>query len=42
MSKESQVTTGEAGQFRGLAGQLNWTSRQTRPEFKLTSKRNND
>ena len=24
MSKEAQLTTGEAWQLRGLAGQLNW------------------
>ena len=33
MSKEVQLTTGEARQLRGLAGQLNWTSSQTRPDM---------
>ena len=33
MSKEAQLTTGEARQLRGLAGQLNWTSSQTRPDM---------
>ena len=33
MSKESPLTTEEARQLRGLAGQLNWTSRQTRPDM---------
>ena len=28
-AKEAQLTTSEAQQFRGLAGQLNWTSSQT-------------
>ena len=32
MSKEAQLTTGEAWQLRGLAGQLNWTSSLTRPD----------
>ena len=31
MSKEAQLT-GEARQLRGLAGQLNWTSSQIRPD----------
>ena len=31
MSKDSPLTTDEARQLRGLAGQLNWTSNQTRP-----------
>ena len=33
MSKESPLTTKEARQLRGLAGQLNWTSSQTRPDM---------
>ena len=33
MSKESPLTTEEARQLRGLAGQLNWTSSQTRPDM---------
>ena len=33
MSKESSLNTEEAWQFRGLAGQLNWTSSQTRPDM---------
>ena len=33
MSKESPLTTQEARQLRGLAGQLNWTSSQTRPDM---------
>ena len=30
MSKESPLTTEEARQLRGLPGQLNWTSSQTK------------
>ena len=33
MSKDSRLTTDEARQLRGLAGQLNWTSNQTRPDM---------
>ena len=33
MSKDSLLTTDEAGQLRGLAGQLNWTSSQTHPDI---------
>ena len=33
MSKEAQLTTGEARQLKGLTGQLNWTSSQTRPDM---------
>ena len=33
MSKESPLTTEEARQLRGLPGQLNWTSSQTRPDM---------
>ena len=33
MSKEAQLTTCEARQLRGLPGQLNWTSSQTRPDM---------
>ena len=33
MSKESSLNTEEARQLRGLAGQLNWTSSQTRPDM---------
>ena len=33
MSKESPLTTEEARQLRGLAGQLNWASSQTRPDM---------
>ena len=33
MSKESPLTTEEAWQLRGLAGQLNCTSSQTRPDM---------
>ena len=33
MSKEAQLTAGEAWQLRGLAGQLNWTSSQTCPDL---------
>ena len=33
VSKESPLTTEEARQLRGLAGQLNWTSSQTRPDM---------
>ena len=33
MSKEAQLTTGEAWQLRGIAGQLNGTSSQMRPDM---------
>ena len=33
MFKEAQLTTGEVSQLKGLAGQLNWTSSQTRPDI---------
>ena len=33
MSKDSPLTNDEAWQLRGLAGQLNWISSQTRPHM---------
>ena len=33
MPKESPLTTKEVLQLRGLSGQLNWTSTQTRPDM---------
>ena len=33
VSKESPLTTEEARQLRRLAGQLNWTSSQKRPDM---------
>ena len=35
MSKDSPLTTDEAMQLRGPAGQLNWTSSQARPDMKF-------
>ena len=33
MAKQAQLNKEEARQLRGLAGQLNWVSSQTRPEM---------
>ena len=33
MSKEAKLTTEETRQLRGIAGQLNWTSSQRRPDI---------
>ena len=35
MSKESPLTAEEAWQLRGLPGQLNWSSSQTRPDMRF-------
>ena len=37
MSKESPLTTEEPQQLRGLAGKLNWTSSETRPDMSFGS-----